>query len=79
VFAGQKEFVKVSASQVGYYDEEEWRHESPSSDILYAKYYDQIHQLAHNIVCASCGCISHSLGDYEVVSITDPRLSIFAL
>jgi hypothetical protein len=31
VFAGQKEFVKVSASQVGYYDEEQWRHESPSS------------------------------------------------
>jgi hypothetical protein len=59
--------------------ENHWPQPLPSSDFLYADYYNQIHHLAHNIVCACCGCISHSMNDHESLSILDPTLSVLAV
>lgn len=37
---------------------EEWPpSEFPDAKGLYADFYEDIHKLAHNIVCGSCGCI----------------------
>ena len=58
--------------------ENHWPQPLPSSDLLYADYYNQIHHLAHNIVCACCGCISHSINDHESLSVSDPALSVLA-
>jgi len=59
--------------------ENHWPQPLPSPDLLYADYYNQIHHLAHNIVCACCGCISHGMNDHESLSIVDPALSVLAV
>jgi len=59
--------------------ENHWPQPLPSPDLLYADYYSQIHQLAHNIVCACCGCISHAMNDHESLGILDPALSVLTV
>ena len=40
--------------------ESEWPpSELPDPKTLYTDFYDEIHRLARNIVCGSCGCIGH--------------------
>jgi hypothetical protein len=52
----------------------EWPHSPSDSRLLYSNYYDRIHQLAHNVVCASCGCIDHSVDKFKTMGVADPHL-----
>ena len=40
----------------------------PDVKPMYKKCIMQIHKLARNVVCASCGCIYHDISEFETVS-----------
>ena len=56
-------------------NERNWPPDLPDPKTLYADFYNKIHDLLYNIVCASCGCIGHDRSDYTLVSVLDQRLS----
>src|SRR5436190_1729279 len=49
------------------------------SKVLYEDFYNNIHELAQNIVCASCGCIGHNESKYHKELITSDSLMNFAI
>ena len=50
-----------------------WPAPLPSPKNLYARFFDLMGQVFHNIVCTSCGCIDHGPDSREHVPITyDP-------
>ena len=55
--------------------ERNWPPHLPDPKTLYADFYNKVHDLLYNIVCASCGCIGHDQSDYTLVSVLDQRLS----
>jgi hypothetical protein len=58
-------------------NERNWPPDLPNPKTLYADFYNKIHDLLYNIICASCGCIGHDRSDYTLVSVLDQRLSCF--
>ena len=56
-------------------DERNWPPDLPDPKTIYASFYNKIHELLYNIICASCGCIGHNRSDYTLISILDRRLS----
>ena len=56
-------------------NERNWPPNLPDPRSLYADFYNKIHDMLYNIVCASCGCIGHNQLDYTLVSVLDQRLS----
>jgi Domain of unknown function (DUF6570) len=56
-----------------------WPAPLPSAKGLYTRFFDEINQLIHNIVCASCGCINHRPDSYELVPITYEPLHLLAV
>ncbi len=57
----EEEFQKLLVTEAT------WPAPLPSSKDLYTRFFDEIHQLVHNIVCASCGCINHQPDSCELV------------
>lgn len=56
-------------------EESEWPpSELPDAKGLYADFYENIHKLARNIVCGSCGCIGHDEKQYHKEPITSDIL-----
>jgi hypothetical protein len=55
--------------------ESEWPpSELPDPKGLYTDFYEDIHKLARNIVCGSCGCIGHDEKQYHRVPIASDLL-----
>src|SRR5579859_6085003 len=54
--------------------EEEFPPQLPDVKDLYADFYKEMTELTKNVVCGSCGCIGHHLGDFTSVSINDATL-----
>src|SRR5579859_1162848 len=52
-------------------NERTWPPDLPDPKPLYTGFYNKIHDLLCNIVCASCGCIGHNQSDYTLISIHD--------
>jgi hypothetical protein len=50
-------------------DEANWPTSLAPSKDLYARFFGAINHVVHNIVCASCGCISHQLELCEIVAV----------
>src|SRR2546421_11314876 len=46
----------------------------PDMKDLYADFYNGMMELTKNVVCASCGCIDHYLGEFTSVSVNDASL-----
>src|SRR5947207_13621669 len=59
--------------------EDEWPDNSPDMKSIYTKFYDTIHEYAINVVCGSCGIITHHLGEYQLVSSTYTKLDLLAI
>jgi len=47
--------------------EQQWPEPLPDVKPMYKKCVTQIHTLARNIVCASCGCIHHDISEFKTV------------
>ena len=41
--------------------------------------FDAIHDGANNIICACCGCLEHMFSNVEMVSVTEPYLTVLAV
>src|SRR5579859_4579750 len=54
--------------------EEEFPPQLPVVKDLYADFYKEMTELTKNVVCGSCGCIGHHLGDFTSVSVNDATL-----
>ena len=54
--------------------EEQFPPELPDMKTLYSNFYNEMTDLAKNLVCASCGCIDHHIGKFEELSIVDTSL-----
>ena len=55
--------------------ESEWPPSAlPDPKRLYTDFYEDIHKLARNIVCGSCGCIGHDRKQYHRVPIASDLL-----
>ena len=54
--------------------EEQSPPELPDMKTLYSNFYNEMTDLATNLVCASCGCIDHRIGKFEELSIVDTSL-----
>lgn len=54
--------------------EEQFPPELPDVKTLYANFYNEMTNLATNLVCASCGCIDHRTGKFEELFIVDTSL-----
>ena len=54
--------------------EEQFPPELPDVKTLYTNFYNEMTDLATNLVCASCGCIDHRIGKFEELSIVDTSL-----
>ena len=54
--------------------EEQFPPELPDMKTLYTNFYNELTDLATNLVCASCGCIDHRIGKFEKLSIVDTSL-----
>jgi len=54
--------------------EEQFPPELPDVKTLYTNFYNETTDLAKNLVCASCGCIDHRIGEFEELSIVDTSL-----
>ena len=53
--------------------EEQFPPELPDMKTLYSNFYNEMTDLAKNLVCASCGCIDHRIGKFEELSTSIPR------
>src|SRR5256885_1749953 len=49
-----------------------WPAPLPSPKNLYARFFDLMGQVFHNIVCTSCGCIDHRQVPHKIVLILYP-------
>ena len=58
-------------------NERDWPPQLPDPKTLYADFYNKIHDLLYNIICASCGCIGHYRSDYTLVYGICPRPTTF--
>src|SRR5579859_3421612 len=56
--------------------EEEFPPQLPDMKDLYADFYKEMTELTKNMVCGSCGCIGHHLGDFTSVSVNDASLHL---
>jgi len=57
-------------------EESEWPpSELPDAKGLYVGFYENIHKLACNIICGSCGCIGHDEKQYYREPITSELLN----
>ena len=54
--------------------EEQFPPELPDMKTLYSNFYNEMTDLAKNLVCASCGCIDHRIDKFEELSIVDTSL-----
>ena len=50
--------------------ERDWPPPLPDIKHMYKKYFSYARNLAHNLVCESCGCIFHNPSDLETVPDT---------
>jgi hypothetical protein len=56
--------------------EDKWpQHAKPTTE-LYSAFYNYIHRVNHNLVCASCGCIDHDVESIRFVASVYPKLSL---
>jgi len=51
--------------------EAEFPPDLPDMKTLYADFYNEMTDLAKNLVCASCGCIDHHIDKFETLSVDD--------
>jgi len=54
--------------------EHEWPTPLPDVKPIYKTFVDRTQELAHNFVCASCGCIFHDIAELETVPHSYPPL-----
>jgi uncharacterized protein YlaI len=54
--------------------EHEWPTPLPDVKPIYKTFVNRTQELAHNFVCASCGCISHDIAELETVPHSFPPL-----
>ena len=60
--------------------ESEWPpSDLPDAKTLYAEFYEEIHRLARNIVCGSCGCIGHDEKEHCKEPITGEILALLKM
>ena len=59
--------------------EDEWPDDGADMKSIYTKFYDTIHEYAINIVCGSCGIITHHTSEYQLLSSTDANLDLLAV
>lgn len=46
---------------------------------LYGNFYDLMHKVSHNIICACCGIIGHNIDEFNMVSTDDKSLIALAV
>ncbi len=59
--------------------EDKWPDDSPDMQLIYTKFYDMIHEYAINIVCGSCGIITHHTSEYQLLSSSYTNLGLLAI
>src|SRR2546423_2652078 len=59
--------------------EDEWPGDEPDMKSIYTKFYDTIHEYAINVVCGSCGIITHHTSEYQLLSSTYANLDLLAI
>jgi hypothetical protein len=72
---------RLQALETNFSELEKGESEWPPSELsdpkgLYIDFYDDIHKLARNIVCGSCGCIGHDEKQYHKEPITSEILDL---
>jgi len=51
--------------------QERWPQPLPDPKQLYRNFYEMMHKVSHNIVCACCGIIGHNVNEFAMVSAND--------
>ena len=66
-------YEAIKAAQVA------WPQSLSDPKQLYRNFYDLMHKVSHNIVCASCGIIGHDIDEFNMTSTNDEKLVLLAV
>src|SRR5436190_19088287 len=64
----EKDYESIRSAQA------HWPQPLPDPKQLYRNFYEMIHKVSYNIVCACCGIIAHNFDEVTMVSINDNDL-----
>jgi len=56
-----------------------WPQLLPDPKQLYANFYEMMHKVSYNIVCACCGILGHNIDEFIMVSTEDQSLTTLAV